>query len=200
MAYSIAARLITGSDPGRPRQTGQTSELGSPPNRFGQPQNILVLVPSSTWVSRPMTGSYRATASPNGTTSGMVGTVITRLPCPGRGPRRAVARRAASRSAASTAAATRYTRSSASTGAMICRPTGRPSSGARPHGTDSAALPARLDGIVHRSATYIAIGSSARSPMGNAVVGVVGETSTSTCSNAASKSRLMSVRTCCALP
>jgi hypothetical protein len=33
---------------------------------------------------------------------------------------------------------------------------------------------------VHRSARYIAIGSSARSPIGNAVVGVVGETSTST--------------------
>ena len=35
--------------------------------------------------------------------------------------------------------------------------------------------------MVHRSARYIAIGSSARSPIGNAVVGVVGETSTSTC-------------------
>ena len=103
-------------------------------------------------------------------------------------------------SAASTAAATRYTRSSASTGAMICSPTGRPSSGASPHGSDSAALPARFDGIVHRSARYMAIGSSARSPIGNAVVGVVGEISTSTCSNAASKSRVMSVRTCWALP
>src|SRR6202020_2790632 len=49
-------------------------------------------------------------------------------------------------SAASTAAATRYTRSSARTGAMICSPTGRPSSGASPHGTDRAALPARFDG------------------------------------------------------
>ena len=83
---------------------------------------------------------------------------------------------------------------------MICSPTGRPSSSASPHGTEMAALPARLDGIVHRSARYIAIGSSARSPIGNAVVGVVGETSTSTCSNAASKSRLISVRTCWALP
>jgi hypothetical protein len=47
---------------------------------------------------------------------------------------------------------------------------------------------------------YMAMGSSARSPMGNAVVGVVGEISTSTCSNAASKSRVMRVRTCWALP
>ena len=83
---------------------------------------------------------------------------------------------------------------------MICSPTGSPSSGASPHGTDSAALPARFDGMVHRSATYMASGSSTRSPSGNAVVGVVGDTSTSTCSNAASKSRMMRVRTCCALP
>src|SRR4051794_30034217 len=60
---SMAARLATGSAPGRPRQTGQTWVLGSAPNAVGQPQNILVLVPSSTCVSRPMTGSNRATAS-----------------------------------------------------------------------------------------------------------------------------------------
>ncbi len=102
--------------------------------------------------------------------------------------------------AASTAAPTRYIRSSASTGAMICSPVGRPSSGASPFGTDSAALPDRSDGIVHRSARYMAIGSSTRSPSGNAVVGVVGETSTSTRSKAASKSLLIRVRTCCALP
>ena len=64
MVYSMAIRLVTGSEPGRPRQTGQTRELGSPPNRAGVPQNILVSVPSSTCVSRPITGSYRATASP----------------------------------------------------------------------------------------------------------------------------------------
>jgi hypothetical protein len=63
-----------------------------------------------------------------------------------------------------------------------------------------AALPARLDGMVHRSARYIAIGSSARSPIGKAVVGVVGEITTSTCSNAFSKSRVISVRTFCAEP
>ena len=79
---------------------------------------------------------------------------------------------------------------------MICRPTGSPSSAARPHGTESAALPARFDGIVQRSARYIASGSSVRSPIGNAVVGVVGETSTSHVSNAAVKSRTISVRAC----
>ena len=83
---------------------------------------------------------------------------------------------------------------------MTCRPTGRPSSGASPHGTEMAALPARSDGIVHRSARYIAIGSSARSPMPNAVVGVDGDTSTSTWPNAWSKSLMISVRTCWALP
>ena len=62
IVYSIAAWLGTGSDPGRPRHTGQTSVLGSPPNAFGQPQNSLVLVPSSTWVSRPISGSYLDTA------------------------------------------------------------------------------------------------------------------------------------------
>ena len=102
--------------------------------------------------------------------------------------------------AASAAAATRYSRSSASAGAITCSPTGRPSSGASPHGTEIAALPARSEGIVHRSARYIAIGSSARSPIGNAVVGVAGDTSTSTWPKAASKSLMISVRTCCALP
>ena len=57
IAYSIAVRLVTGSDPGRPRHTGHTWLFGSAPNVVGQPQNILVLVPSSTCVSRPITGS-----------------------------------------------------------------------------------------------------------------------------------------------
>ena len=69
MVYSIAARLVTGSEPGSPRQTGQTCVFGSPPNRAGQPQNIFVTVPSSTCVSRPMTGSYRVSASSNGTSA-----------------------------------------------------------------------------------------------------------------------------------
>ncbi len=57
MVASIAALFATGREPGRPRQTGQTRVFGSPPKSVGQPQNILVFVPSSTWVSRPITGS-----------------------------------------------------------------------------------------------------------------------------------------------
>ncbi len=60
---STAARLATGRLPGRPRQTGQTCVLGSAPNSVAQPQNILLAVPSSTCVSRPMTGSNSASAS-----------------------------------------------------------------------------------------------------------------------------------------
>ena len=60
---SIAALLATGRLPGRPRQTGQTWVLGSAPKAVGQPQNILVRVPSSTCVSSPITGSYRLMAS-----------------------------------------------------------------------------------------------------------------------------------------
>ena len=54
--------------------------------------------------------------------------------------------------------------------------------------------------MVARSLRYIASGSSTFSPSLNAVVGAVGETSTSACSNAASKSREISVRTFCACP
>src|SRR5262245_3491163 len=61
MVASIAARLATGSEPGRPRHTGQICVLGSAPNAVRQPQNIFVRVPSSTCTSSPMTGSYRLT-------------------------------------------------------------------------------------------------------------------------------------------
>ena len=54
---SIAVALATGSEPGRPRQTGQTWVFGAAPNVVGQPQNILDAVPSSTCVSSPSTGS-----------------------------------------------------------------------------------------------------------------------------------------------
>ena len=64
---SMASALITGSAPGRPRQTGQVWVLGSAPNVVSQPQNILLAVPSSTCVSRPMTGSYSCSASAYGT-------------------------------------------------------------------------------------------------------------------------------------
>ena len=63
MADSTALALTTGSDPGRPRQTGQTCVLGSAPKTVEQPQNILDAVFSSTWTSRPRAGSKRATAS-----------------------------------------------------------------------------------------------------------------------------------------
>ena len=98
----------------------------------------------------------------------------------------------------SSAAATRYMRSSAMVGAMIWKPTGSPSDS--PHGTEMAGPPYRLVGIVNRSARYIWYGSPVRAPSGNATNGVVGEISTSTCSNAEVKSRVISVRTFCAWP
>ena len=57
-----------------------------------------------------------------------------------------------------------------------------------------------FDGIVSRSAAYIASGLAVRSPSGKATVGDVGLTSTSKRSNSASCSRLISVRTFCAWP
>ena len=53
-----------------------------------------------------------------------------------------------------------------------CNPTGRPSE--RPHGIESPGSPARHDGIVRRSHAYIASGSAALSPIGNATDGDVG--------------------------
>jgi hypothetical protein len=57
MADSTADWLSTGKDPGRPRHTGHTCVLGSPPNSFVHPQNIFVAVESSTCTSMPITGS-----------------------------------------------------------------------------------------------------------------------------------------------
>ena len=57
-----------------------------------------------------------------------------------------------------------------------------------------------LLGMVQRSARYMLIGSAMRSPILKATVGVVGETSTSTRSNALSKSPWMRERTFCAEP
>ena len=67
-----------------------------------------------------------------------------------------------------------------------------------PQGTLMAGRPARFTGIVSRSARYIASGSSACAPLRKAVVGAVGVSSTSTDWKAASKSRRIKVRTCCA--
>ena len=57
-----------------------------------------------------------------------------------------------------------------------------------------------FDGIVSTSVRYIASGSSTFAPSGNATVGRVGETSRSKRSNSASCSRLITVRTFCAVP
>src|SRR6266850_3459209 len=62
--YSIARRLITGSVPGMPWQTGHVWVFGGAPKVVGQPQNILVRVVSCAWTSRPMTTSYFIIGSP----------------------------------------------------------------------------------------------------------------------------------------
>ena len=62
-ALSTARALTRGSEPGSPRQTGQTWVLGSAPNSLRQPQNIFVAVLSSTCTSSPITGSKRSQTS-----------------------------------------------------------------------------------------------------------------------------------------
>ena len=61
MTSSTARRLITGSVPGRPRQTGQTRVFGSSAapsgGAVGQPQNIFEVVRSCAWTSIPITVS-----------------------------------------------------------------------------------------------------------------------------------------------
>ena len=69
-----------------------------------------------------------------------------------------------------------------------------------PNGTLIAGSPDRFDGIVYVSHRYIDIGSAVLSPIGNATVGDVGVSNTSTCSYAAAKSLAMSRRTLSALP
>ena len=48
MAYSTTCLFRTGREPGIPVQTGQVWVFGSAPNAVEQPQNIFVLVASST--------------------------------------------------------------------------------------------------------------------------------------------------------
>ncbi len=79
-------------------------------------------------------------------------------------------------------------------------PTGSPSSSARPPGRDRPGTPAMFAGMVATSLRYIASGSLSFSPSLNAVVGAVGEISTSAFSKAASKSRWIRVRTFWAEP
>ncbi len=68
-----------------------------------------------------------------------------------------------------------------------------------PQGTLTAGRPARFALTVNTSARYICSGSSIFSPSLKAGVGQVGIATTSTWPKARSKSRAMSVRTCCAL-
>jgi drug/metabolite transporter (DMT)-like permease len=97
-------------------------------------------------------------------------------------PARSGGRKTRPRSRSSAFAARKRT-CSPSTGAVNWSPTGSPAP-SNPHGTVIAGTPARLAGIVKTSERYIAKGSPARSPIRKAVVGDVGETSTSNASNA----------------
>ena len=55
---STARRLMTGSAPGRPRQTGQTCVFGAASSwAVEQAQNIFEAVRSWQWTSMPMTAS-----------------------------------------------------------------------------------------------------------------------------------------------
>src|ERR1700743_58684 len=73
MANSTASLHKTGRAPGSPRQTGQTLVLGGAPKPVGQPQKILVRVPSCTCTSRPITGSYFAMSSGGASSMVMAG-------------------------------------------------------------------------------------------------------------------------------
>ena len=157
MASSTARWLMTGSEPGRPRQTGHTLVLGWSPNMLGQPQNSLVAVFSSQWTSSPTTISHP------GFTSGP-----SRRARAGRGPG----------AAASTTAATLNRVPSDRAGPRSCTPTGSPSSPG-PKGTLMAGWPARLLGMVQTSDRYMLRGSPVLAPSGKAVVGAVGPRSTS---------------------
>ena len=76
---------------------------------------------------------------------------------------------------------------------MNCKPIGRPLD--CPQGTEIPGKPAKLTGVVNKSLAYIVNGSSISSPILNAVVGVVGPTTTSYSSNTLSKSFLINVLT-----
>ena len=114
-----------GSEPGSPRQTGQTLVLGASPNALRHPQKSFVAVASSQCTSSPTTvSSVTALTSP-------------RL----RGVRLLQAR------------ATRNSIASPRAGAMTCTPTGSPSSPA-PNGTvPPGARPGSTGWCRHRSCT-----------------------------------------------
>ncbi len=129
--------------------------------------------------TRSTAGTNSAARSANRLNAAAPARCRSRSPARGRGRRgRACSPRTAARSAA---------------GRREARPTS-------PHGIESPGRPATHDGIVSRSEAYIASGSATRSPIRNATVGEVGETSTSKRSNTSSCSRLITVRTFCAVP
>ena len=56
-AYSRTVSFKTGRVPGRPQTTGSICVLGSSPKAVDADVNILLLVLSCTWVSKPITAS-----------------------------------------------------------------------------------------------------------------------------------------------
>ena len=62
-AYSSTFWFNTGRVPGRPQTTGSMWVLGSSPKVVEALVKILLLVPSCTWVSRPITASHSACAA-----------------------------------------------------------------------------------------------------------------------------------------
>src|SRR5439155_12754111 len=101
--------------------------------------------------------------------------------------------RAVKPAAFSTVRATRRSVASSKARPMSCRPRGRPSA-VSPAGTEIPGRPARLTGTVKTSLRYMAMGSSMRSPMANAAVGVAGVRMASTDSKARVKSRRIRLR------
>ena len=116
--------------------TGSMLVLGSSPNRFGQPQNILVAVASSAWTSRPTTISQSA-GRRSGRRSRSIALIGGARFEHGGGSEHRSPRRAS--------------------GPSTCTPTGRPSAPV-PNGTLIAGWPARFDGIVHMSLRYMPAG------------------------------------------
>src|SRR5215213_4944693 len=86
---------MTGSAPGRPRQTGQTWVFGAAPSyAVEQPQNIFDAVLSWAWTSIPMTGSYRSRTSERAAGAVMVAIAAVSHTASGPRPRRRFAQRA----------------------------------------------------------------------------------------------------------
>ena len=200
IADSIAFALTTGIEPGRPRQTGQVWVFGSAPNSVGQPQNIFVLraqldvhlEPEDRVEPRDRLVVRQQARSSARSIRGRDATVQREMPGRAAGRPSSCTQLALQRGADPVEPVVGQRRRhdlQADRQAVL---------GGQPDRDRAPALPARLDGMVHRSLRYIAIGSSTFSPSRNAVIGVDGETSTSTWANAASKSRLISVRTFCA--